>query len=53
MKMMHVYFLNKAKGRGLNNLCAWFTGLQGLVFTSQKSVLKPIMSGTTEKSCHL
>lgn len=50
MKMMHAYFLNKEKGRGLDGLCAWFTGF-GL--TSQKSILKPIMSGTTEKSCHL
>lgn len=34
MKMMHVYFLNKAKGRGPNSLCAWFTGF-GLHFSEK------------------
>jgi len=34
MKAMHVYFLNKAKGRGLDGLCAWFPGF-GLHFSEK------------------
>lgn len=46
---MHVNFLNKAKGRGLNSLCAWFTGF-GLHFSEKCSEANHVRNSRKELS---